>query len=68
MDKTYLSPEQVAELLPGVSKGQLSQWRYRGIGGPPYKKLGKTIVYEAGEVTEWAESNTRTSTAEKVSA
>lgn len=68
MDKTYLSPSQVAEMLPGVSKGQLAQWRYRGVVGPPWRKLGKSIVYELGEVLEWAESNTRTSTAEQVSA
>lgn len=68
MDKTYLSPGGVTEMFPGVSEGQLAQWRYRGVGGPPYRKLGKTIVYELGEVLEWAESNTRTSTAEQVPA
>lgn len=65
---TYLAPDDVVALLPGVSKGQLAQWRYLGKGGPPYRKVGKSVLYAADEVLEWVESTARTSTAEKVSA
>lgn len=60
---TYLSPQQVVDLIPGITKGQLAQWRYRGIGGPRYRKLGKTIVYELGEVIEWVDASARVGTA-----
>ena len=33
----YLSPEQVCELIPGMTKGALAQLRYAG-GGPQYRK------------------------------
>jgi hypothetical protein len=66
--ETYLSPDQVVALIPGITKGQLAQWRYRGEGGPRYRKLGKKIIYTEAEVTAWVESTARTGTAETVSA
>jgi predicted DNA-binding transcriptional regulator AlpA len=63
MDTDYLSPDQVCELLPGISKSTLSQWRYLGMG-PRYRKLGKTVVYVRSEVIDWVEASARTSTAE----
>ena len=59
---TYISPEQVCELLPGVTKGQLAQWRYLGTG-PRYRKLGKKILYVESECIEWVESSARYGTA-----
>ncbi|GAA5096244.1 hypothetical protein GCM10025760_29500 [Microbacterium yannicii] len=47
----YLSPEQVAELLPGVTKGTLAMWRYEH-KGPRYYKLGRKVVYALDEVEE----------------
>jgi len=59
----YLSPEQVCEMLPGITKGQLSQWRYLAKGGPRYRKLGKKIVYVECEVVAWIEESARFGTA-----
>lgn len=39
-----LSPDQVAALLPGVTKGTLAMWRYEH-KGPKYYKLGRKVVY-----------------------
>jgi hypothetical protein len=60
---TYLSPEQVCEMLPGITKGQLSQWRYLAAGGPPYRKLGKKILYVESQVIDWVEGSARIGTA-----
>lgn len=58
----YLTPELVTERLPGITKGQLAQWRYQGIG-PRYRKLGKKILYVESEVIDWVESSARQGTA-----
>lgn len=47
-----LSPEQVAALLPGVTKGTLAMWRYEH-KGPKYYKLGRKVVYALDELEEW---------------
>ncbi|MBX0299402.1 helix-turn-helix domain-containing protein [Cryobacterium sp. 1639] len=59
----YLSPDQVTEMIPGITKGQLAQWRYQGVGGPRYRKLGKKIIYVQSEVVDWIEDSARTGTA-----
>ena len=48
----YLSPEQVAALLPGVTKNTLAMWRYEH-KGPKYYKLGRKVVYALDELEEW---------------
>ena len=54
----YLTPDQVVLMLPGVSRGQLSQLRYNGTG-PSYRKpTPKTVLYVKSEVIEWVESTT----------
>jgi len=47
-----LSPDQVAALLPGVTKGTLAMWRYEH-KGPKYYKLGRKVVYALDELEEW---------------
>ena len=47
-----LSPDQVAALLPGVTKGTLAMWRYEH-KGPKYFKLGRKVVYALDELEEW---------------
>ncbi|POH68967.1 hypothetical protein C3B61_03445 [Cryobacterium zongtaii] len=65
---TYLSPEQVCEMIPGITKGQLASWRYLGAGGPRYRKLGKKIIYAECEVIDWVEGSARTGTADAADA
>lgn len=52
----YLSPDQVAALLPGITKGTLAMWRYEH-KGPNYYKLGRKVVYALDELEEWIRSS-----------
>ncbi|TQO20321.1 hypothetical protein FB472_1952 [Rhodoglobus vestalii] len=59
----YLSPDQVVELIPGMSKGALAQLRFTG-KGPRYRKpTPKTVIYVESEVIEWIENSARFGTA-----
>lgn len=59
----YLSPAQVCELIPGMTKGSLAQQRYAGTG-PRYRKpTPKTVVYLESEVIAWIEESARFGTA-----
>lgn len=62
MTTKYLSPEQVCEMVPGLTKGALAQWRYLGTG-PRYRKVGKMCIYVESEVVEWIENSARYGTA-----
>lgn len=51
----YLSPEQVCELIPGMTKGNLAQMRHAG-GGPIYMKpSARVVVYARADVDAWLE-------------
>jgi len=54
-----LSPDQVAALLPGVTKGTLAMWRYEH-KGPKYYKLGRKVVYALDELEEWLAASAAT--------
>lgn len=59
----YLSPEQVVELVPGMTKGALAQLRFTG-KGPRYRKpTPKTVIYVESEVIAWIEDSARFGTA-----
>ena len=60
---SYLTPVQVTELIPGMTKGQLAQLRYLGTG-PRYRKpTPKTVLYLRSEVIAWVEKSARRGTA-----
>ena len=59
----YLSPQQVADQLPGVSTGTLAMWRHEG-KGPRYRKLGRIVLYAADEIDEWVDAGTREGTSD----
>lgn len=52
----YLSPEQVTEMLPGVTVDQLKQWRKEG-KGPAYFKpggpRGHATLYALSDIEEF---------------
>jgi predicted site-specific integrase-resolvase len=50
-DTVLLTPTQVADRLH-VSTRTLERWRCDGYG-PPYRKLGRKVVYEQSELNEW---------------
>lgn len=56
---TYMSPDDVVKMLPGISRTQLAQLRYRGDGPPFRKPTERTVLYVREEVVAWVESTTR---------
>lgn len=60
MTKTFINDEQLCELLPGMTKGQLAQMRYKGDSGLKfYKPTAKTVLYSLEDVEEWLEQSAR---------
>jgi hypothetical protein len=60
----FLSPQQVAELIPGMNVNLLAQMRFRG-DGPRYVRVTpRKIVYEEGDVLAYLESRKRSSTSD----
>ena len=49
----YLRVRQVADLTT-LSTATLNKFRVTG-GGPPFKKLGKAVIYRQDEVLAWLE-------------
>jgi hypothetical protein len=55
----YLSPDQVALMVPGLTRGKLAQLRFCG-DGPNYRKpTAKTVLYVEDEVIAWIEASAR---------
>ena len=54
----FLSPDEVAAAIPGISKNTLAMWRYEG-KGPRYRKLGRIVVYALDELETWIEDGAR---------
>lgn len=63
----YLTPDQVCDLVPGMTRSNLAQLRFTGKGPKFLKPTPRTVVYRESDVIEWLEASERTSTA-KVSA
>jgi hypothetical protein len=58
MKKRYLTQDEVAERYRGlISVRTLANWRSMRIG-PRFTKIGKTVLYEEGELDAWDERNT----------
>ena len=64
----YLAPEDVCQLIPGMTRANLAQLRFRGAGPRFRKPTPKTVVYLESEVIEWVESTVRRGTGEALSA
>jgi hypothetical protein len=61
-DQKRLRAGPAADYL-GVSQSTLAKRRMTG-DGPPYLKLGKTIVYDVGDLDLYAEAHRRRSTSD----
>jgi hypothetical protein len=59
MDR-LLRTREAARLL-GLSASFLNQRRVKG-GGPPFRKIGKIVLYDPTELLAWAKAYTRRST------
>lgn len=60
----YLTPAQVETLVPGITKGNLAQLRFKGEGPRFYKPTPRVVLYREQDVLAWVEASARTSTAE----
>lgn len=47
---SYLSPEQVCDLIPGMTKENLAQLRFRKQGPAYIKVTPRVIVYDVADV------------------
>ena len=59
----YLSPDQVAEMIPGMTRGSLAQLRFTGKGPRYFKPTAKTILYKEEDVIQWVDGSVRYGTA-----
>lgn len=59
----YITPEQVCELVPGMTKSNLARLRFIGQGPKFLKPTPRTVVYRERDVIDWLEASERTSTA-----
>lgn len=61
----YLTPEQVCEIIPGMTKGKLAQLRLVSGKGPTfYKPTDRTVIYRRSEVLAWVLESAKSGTAE----
>ena len=50
----------ISELLPGlISPKSLANLAWRGVGGPPFYKMGRKVYYEKSSFIEWLINRTR---------
>ncbi|RJO80237.1 DNA-binding protein [Nocardia panacis] len=54
-----LTPEQLEERWPGITRQRLAQWRYLRVG-PDYIKVGKSVFYPLSSVLDYEQRNTVT--------
>lgn len=64
----YLSPEQVCELIPGMTTSLLAQMRFRGDGPQFIKPSPRKVVYTESALAEYLATRTQSSTRERVTA
>lgn len=62
MESELLTPEQVCDLIPGLTRGKLANMRYTGDGPRYFKPTPKTVVYRKIEIFNWLESTAQSST------
>lgn len=58
----YLSPEDVCELIPGMTKNRLARLRYDGVGPPFRTPTPKTVIYREDHIFNWVEGTEKTIT------
>ena len=53
-----LNQKEVARLI-GKSEAWLERSRWSGIGGPPYRKIGRSVRYDFQDLLEWLKAQPR---------
>jgi len=64
-EHTFLTPQELADSLPGVPLSRLGAWRRNG-GGPQYVKFGRTVVYKLSDIERWIGEQTHRSTGDGI--
>lgn len=59
-----ISVDELLELLPGVRRGTLAQWRYEE-KGPAYVQVGRRSFYLRSSVEEWLSARLHITTTER---
>ncbi|PRC42816.1 DNA-binding protein [Mycobacterium sp. ITM-2017-0098] len=54
-DEALVKTRDVAEFL-GVTMSQLARWRFEGVYGPPFYKLGHSVRYRLSDVEQWLQN------------
>jgi hypothetical protein len=65
-DDDYLRTPAAAKVIH-KSESSLEKWRVTG-GGPPYSKVGNTVLYRRGDLRDYVRKRLRTSTSDKIPA
>jgi hypothetical protein len=65
-DDDYLKTPAAAKVLL-KSESTLEKLRVT-VGGPPYSKVGNTVLYRRGDLREYVRKRLRTSTSDKIPA
>ncbi|WP_336647570.1 helix-turn-helix transcriptional regulator [Microbacterium sp. MMO-10] len=63
MEGEYITPEQVCEIIPGMTRNNLAQLRHKGTGPKYLKPTPRVIVYRRSDVIAWLEASERSGTA-----
>jgi predicted DNA-binding transcriptional regulator AlpA len=62
MESDFITIEECVQLT-GLTREHLAALRYRGRGGPPFRKpTPRTVRYRRSEVLEWMDANPQTQT------
>lgn len=61
----YLSPQEVADMIPGMTVGNLNQLRFKSQGPRYMKPSNRVVVYDRADVIEWLESTKRHGTVDQ---
>ncbi|PPH84893.1 AlpA family transcriptional regulator [Rathayibacter sp. AY1D9] len=61
--RRYLSIDEVCEMVPGVTRANLAQMRFRGIGPRYLRPSPRVIIYDRADIEAWLAASARTSTA-----
>lgn len=60
----YLTADDVCELVPGLTKKQLSNLRYLGQGPKFLKPTPRKVLYRRADIIAWVEASEQTMTGE----
>lgn len=64
-NRRWVTPEEVCELVPGMTKTHLAQLRFKGVGPRYFKPTPKKVLYAEADIIAWVEASARTGTAKE---